>query len=358
MHITLLIYGSLDTVSGGYLYDRKLVEHLRAQGDTVEIISLPWRSYSTHLLDNLAPALYRRLRTLRTDVLIQDELNHPSLFWVNRALRATPYPIVSIVHHLRSSELRPAWQNAFYRWVETRYLRTIDGFIYNSRTTHKIVEALLTVPKPGVVAHPAGDRLPIQTTPDEIRNRLNHRDGLRMLLLGNVTHRKGVHTLLDACQRLEVGNWSLTVVGGLEVEPDYVSAMVDTVQKRGWQDRVTFTGPVMDERLLDIMRKVDVLVMPSSFEGFGIAYLEGMGMGLPAIATTAGAAHEIITHGKDGFLIPPENPTVLAEKLNQLIHTPKRLETMSLAALDRYRAFPNWETSMAAIRSFLVPFTS
>jgi glycosyltransferase involved in cell wall biosynthesis len=134
--------------------------------------------------------------------------------------------------------------------------------------------------------------------------------------------------------------------------------MVDTVQKRGWQDRVTFTGPVMDERLLDIMRKVDVLVMPSSFEGFGIAYLEGMGMGLPAIATTAGAAHEIITHGKDGFLIPPENPTVLAEKLNQLIHTPKRLETMSLAALDRYRAFPNWETSMAAIRSFLVPFTS
>jgi len=83
-----------------------------------------------------------------------------------------------------------------------------------------------------------------------------------------------------------------------------------------------------------------------------------MGMGLPAIATTAGAAHEIITHGKDGFLIPPENPTVLAEKLNQLIHTPKRLETMSLAALDRYRAFPNWETSMAAIRSFLVPFTS
>ena len=42
MKIGLVIYGSLDTVIGGYLYDRKLVEYLCAQGYTVEIISLSW----------------------------------------------------------------------------------------------------------------------------------------------------------------------------------------------------------------------------------------------------------------------------------------------------------------------------
>ncbi|HET9913419.1 MAG TPA: hypothetical protein VFQ13_16105, partial [Anaerolineales bacterium] len=52
MKIGFVIYGSLDTLSGGYLYDRKLVEYLRAQGDTVEIISLPWRNYAAHLTDN------------------------------------------------------------------------------------------------------------------------------------------------------------------------------------------------------------------------------------------------------------------------------------------------------------------
>ena len=52
MRIGLVIYGSLDTLSGGYLYDRKLVEYLRAQGDTVEVISLPWRNYAAHLTDN------------------------------------------------------------------------------------------------------------------------------------------------------------------------------------------------------------------------------------------------------------------------------------------------------------------
>ena len=52
MKIGFLIYGSLDTLSGGYLYDRKLVEYLRTQGDTVQIISLPWRNYAAHLSDN------------------------------------------------------------------------------------------------------------------------------------------------------------------------------------------------------------------------------------------------------------------------------------------------------------------
>ena len=60
MKLGLVIYGSLDTVSGGYLYDRKLAEYLRAQGDEVEIISLPWRSYAAHLTDNLFDVVARR----------------------------------------------------------------------------------------------------------------------------------------------------------------------------------------------------------------------------------------------------------------------------------------------------------
>jgi hypothetical protein len=123
MRIALLIYGSLDIVSGGYLYDRKIVEYLRSQGDQVEVISLPWRSYVKHLRDNFSQDLLRRLEQLSVDFLLQDELNHPSLFWLNRQLRPKVYyPILAIVHHLRSSESRPAWQNSLYRQIELRYL--------------------------------------------------------------------------------------------------------------------------------------------------------------------------------------------------------------------------------------------
>ncbi len=63
----------LDTMSGGYLYDRKLVKSLRKRGDQVEIISLPWRKYAAHLTDNFHFRLPRGF-----DLIIEDELNHPS----------------------------------------------------------------------------------------------------------------------------------------------------------------------------------------------------------------------------------------------------------------------------------------
>ena len=56
MRVGLVIYGSLETLSGGYLYDRKLVDYLRRQGDEVQIISFPGQDYARHLLHNLDAA--------------------------------------------------------------------------------------------------------------------------------------------------------------------------------------------------------------------------------------------------------------------------------------------------------------
>ena len=119
MRLGLLLYGSLDTVSGGFLYDRELVRYLRGQGEEVEVFSLPWRAYGRGLLDNFAPGLYRRLRGAAFDLLIQDELAHPSCLWLNRRLRRNrAYPIISLIHHLRASEPWPALQQRLYRVVE------------------------------------------------------------------------------------------------------------------------------------------------------------------------------------------------------------------------------------------------
>ena len=108
MRIGLIIYGSLDTLTGGTLYDRLLVEHLRRQGDQVDVISLPWRTYGRHLGDNFSGNLYGRLRQAPLDALLQDQLAHPSLVWLNHRLRRyVCCPILTIVHLLRCSEPRP-----------------------------------------------------------------------------------------------------------------------------------------------------------------------------------------------------------------------------------------------------------
>ena len=114
MYIGLVIHGALETVTGGYLYDRRLVEHFEAQGSEVEVLSMRRRRYLRNLTDNFSLLLGEWLRAVEFDVLLQDELNHPSLFRLNERLRGKiEYPIVSIVHHLRSSEAHRPGSCAF-----------------------------------------------------------------------------------------------------------------------------------------------------------------------------------------------------------------------------------------------------
>ncbi|NDJ54596.1 MAG: glycosyltransferase family 4 protein [Chloroflexi bacterium] len=351
----MIIYGSLETISGGYLYDRKLVEFLRAAGDQVQIVSLPWRTYSAHLRDNLDQALFALLRELRVDLLLQDELNHPSLFWLNQRLRRLiGYPIISIVHHLRSSEARAAWQNTLYRLPERAYLKTVDGFVFNSQTTKQVVTNLIGLNKPHVVAVPAGDRfgpaLPVET----IQQRVGHGGPLRLVFVGNLIERKGLHTLIDALAQLDAPSYMLTVVGSPTVDHDYAARVKNLVQSHGLTERIRWTGAIADSAALGrLLVEQDVLVVPSSYEGYGIVYLEGMGFGLPAIGTTGGAAHEIIRPGT-GFLIEPGDSQTLAEHLSSLINNREGLHQMSLAARQRFLNHPRWADSMAAIRAFLL----
>ena len=95
--------------------------------------------------------------------------------------------------------------------------------------------------------------------------------------------------------------------------------------------------------------------MPSSYEGFGIVYLEGMHFGLPAIAGT-GAAREIIHHGVNGFLVPPGNAAALAGFLRLLARPGAALNAMSLAAYRSAAAAPTWQESAGTSPGFLQSF--
>lgn len=354
MRVALVLYGDLDFISGGFLYDRMLVEYLRRQGEEVEIVSLPWRSYAGGLLDNLSPGLKRRLGSIRADIILQDELAHPSLFWLNRDLQGRGRPrLVAMVHHLRCSEARPAWRNRFYRLVERRYLASVDAFIVNSRATQKTVEELGAGQKPAVLAYPGADRFSVSLSGEDLAIRARDPGPLRLLFLGNVIPRKGLHTLLTALSLLPRDSWRLTVVGSLEVDKAYGKMMQSRVAEAGWEGQVEFTGTLEKEVLASRLASSQVLAVPSSYEGFGIVYLEGMAFGLPALATTAGGAREIITSGRDGFLVPPGDAAALAGHLRTLMEDRERLLAMSLAAQARFASHPTWEEAGLAVHRFL-----
>ena len=345
MRVGLVVYGDLGTTSGGFLYDRKLATALREAGHRVSVVSLPWRDYPRALAHNLDPRIRRRLRGF--DLLVEDELCHPSLVGHNRAVDA---PVVAVVHHLRSGERWPAWQRPVYRAVERRYLGSVDAAIYASGATRRDAERLAG-PRPSVVARPAGDRFDPDIGPAEIADRAE-RDPLELCFVGNLVPRKGLYGLLDGLARVP-GDWRLSVVGSESADPEYAREARQRARTLGIADRVRFEGRLPDLALADRLAESHLLAVPSLFEGYGVVYLEGMGFGLPAVATTAGGAPELVTHGEDGFLVAPGDAAAVSEAVETVLTDRERLREMSLAARRRFERHPGWDESMATARHFL-----
>jgi glycosyltransferase involved in cell wall biosynthesis len=355
MHVGFAVYGDLETTTGGFLYDRKLVGHLRNGGDTVSVVSLPWRAYPRALADNLDPRIRRRLRGF--DLLLEDELCHPSLVGHNAAVDA---PVVAVVHHLWASEEWPAWRERLYRAVERRYLERLDGAVYVSEATRRDAERLAGE-RPSIVARPAGDRFEADLgddadrvddllADDAIAARAD-RDPFRIVFVGSLVPRKGLHFLLDGLARVS-GEWQLSVVGP-ESDAEYARRVRERASRLRIADAVRFEGRLLDATLAERLAESHLLAVPSTYEGYGIVYLEGMGFGLPPLATTAGGATELVTHAKDGFLVPPGDPEAIARAVETLLTGRDRLREMSLAARRRYERHPGWSESMETVRRFL-----
>ncbi len=356
MRIAFVIDGPLDQTSGGYLYDARVIEGLRARGHDVDVISLPQGSTLRRMLTNFDERQLERLAG--ADVIVEDELSHPGLVGLNPRLRKrTGAPIIALVHHLRSSEPGPRLVRALYAFLETRFLRTVQGFIFNSQATQLTVERLTGVRRPSVIAPPAGDRFPLPLTEEEMRLRAHAPGPLRLLFLGNLIRRKGLITLLKALAALPPSAAELAVVGDSTFEPAHAAAARRRAAQLGLVPRVEWLGPLYDEALAKRLTISQLLVVPSDYEGFGIAYLEGMAFGLPAVGGQAGGASEVIRDGENGFLIPPGDSAALAVILRRLARDRHQLEALSLAAARTFRSHPTWEQTVEIVRRFLTEQT-
>ncbi|NBB86076.1 MAG: glycosyltransferase [Bacteroidetes bacterium] len=343
MRIGLIIYGSINQQTGGYLYDRKLVEALRRDGHSVQLFSLPAGSYTAHLADNLRLGFAQRIAAANLDILLEDELNHPSLFLLNHLLRtACRCPIISIVHHLRASEQHPDLAQLLYRPVERQYLESVDGFIFNSHATKDAVYDLAPSVRsdPYTVAWPGRpevhDERPAPTGSSAT-------DRVVLLFVGSIIERKGLRELAYALQDIPPDQWSLHVAGDDTVDPDYASTCKHLL--RNTQGDVHWHGFVSDLELKRLYREADVLAVPSFHEGFGIVYLEAMGYGLPVIAARSGGASDFVRNGQNGFLVDPEAQATITHRIEQLLQ-PSTRRSMCRDALASYRHHPSWDDSM------------
>jgi glycosyltransferase involved in cell wall biosynthesis len=354
MHIGLIIYGSLNTLTGGYIYDRMVVDYLRECGHHVEIISQPPGPYWRHMLSSISPGFYSDIVNSSYDLLLQDELNHPSLLRLNRRLRKrADFPIVAVVHQVLCRQPRNGFLNHIYELIETGYLNSVDAFIFNSNTTRRTVENLIACHRPSIVAYPAGDRLGCLASADRIKLRALTPGPLRLIFVGNVLPNKGLRPLIQRLAQLPSETWQLTVVGSLTMDRRYVHRIKKLIVTQNIERQVALLGPIDGAELASLLARSHVFSMPYSHEGFGMAHLEAMAYALPVIGSKSGALKEFVIPGRNGFLVDPDDAETLLTCLQRLNHDRQLLIDMSQAALQTFRRRPPWRHTVQAVHAFL-----
>jgi glycosyltransferase involved in cell wall biosynthesis len=159
---------------------------------------------------------------------------------------------------------------------------------------------------------------------------------LRALYVGSLTQRKGLSYLFAAAERLR-GAITLTVVGQA---PTPAPVLERALARHRWLPTLPHAG------VLEEMARHDVLVFPTLFEGFGLVLLEALSRGLPVITTPHSGSGDILTEGRDGFVVPIRDIDALVDRLSLLARDRERLAEMGRAALataaahswERYRA--------------------
>jgi N-acetyl-alpha-D-glucosaminyl L-malate synthase BshA len=105
------------------------------------------------------------------------------------------------------------------------------------------------------------------------------------------------------------------------------------VRQKGLTRDVIFLGK--QNQVQTLLNCADVLLLPSELESFGLAALEGLACGVPAICSKVGGVPEVITDGVEGYLVPPGDVKAMAARALEILTDPDRRETMGKAARSR-----------------------
>ncbi|MBF9041889.1 glycosyltransferase [Rhodobacterales bacterium HKCCE4037] len=335
------IPGDINTLTGGYIYERRLLEGLRAHGHDMVHIELgdsfpaPTESDKAHAIEALVALPPER-------ALILDGLVYGSI--ATEGLAHVKAPIVAMIHHPLALEtgLDKATADHLFR-TERDNLALAQAVLVPSPHTADILTRDYAVPPAKItIARPGTERPELPHAPTEPP---------LILSVGILHPRKGHDTLLSALARLVHLDWRAVIVG-----TPYDAAHVETLERMrhdlGLTHRVALVGKQDRDALFRLYSEATLFALATRYEGYGIVFDEALARGLPIVSCATGAVPQTVPQDA-GLLVPTDDPAALAGALETMLTDTETREAMTRAAIAAGAALPSWDDTSATASKVL-----
>ncbi|AHM02985.1 Glycosyl transferase, group 1 [Roseibacterium elongatum DSM 19469] len=324
------IPGDLSTPTGGYIYERRLLEGLRAQGRDMRYLKLG-PSFPDATPKDMADAI-AQLASLEPDrAVILDGFISATL--ETRALAALHVPSLAMVHHPLALEsgLDQARRDHLYR-LERANLAHVSHVLVPSPATAAMLVASygvtaerITIARPGT-DRPTHPRAPVSPP---------------LILSVGIQHpRKGHDILLKALARLTHLEWT-AVIAGKVYDADHAEELARLHRDLGLSGRVRLAGYVSDADLAALYASASVFALATRYEGYGLVFDEALVNGLPIVSCQTGAVPDTVP-ADAGRLVPTDDAQAFADALAGLLESETTYARCAQAARAAGQTLPDW----------------
>jgi glycosyltransferase involved in cell wall biosynthesis len=293
--------------------------------------------HELHLGRKYAPQALPRLRALLHQGHYDVVHAHgwPGLFLAALASLEHRGPLYVIgEHNVTNRRRQQPWLRPLERWMYNRYARIIA---VSDKVAQELIAWLPTTAVRTRVIHNGVDP-GFFNHPPETRARTRASlsiasDTLLLLFVGGLHHQKGADLLFHALAGLPSETWKRQPLLLICGDGSLRSSLHAQAVELGLIDSIRFLGYRQD--VPQWMAAADLLVLPSRWEGCPMVVLEAMASGLPIVATAVGGVPELIEDGVHGRLVPPGNPTALADAIDWMLTHPDLAGSIASRAHER-----------------------
>lgn len=339
----LIVPGSLETRTGGYGYDRRIVAGLRDRGWEVVV-----RELDDGFPQPTAAARAEADRVLAAmpddAIVVVDGLAFGALP-VEAARESGRLRLVALVHHPLAEETGLDPKTASDLEVsERRALASARRVVVTSRATAAALAGYGVAPDRLAVVEPGTDRAPLA--------RGSRGGPVQLLVVAALVPRKGHDILLRALAAVPERDWRLTCVGSLERDPATVARVRARIRADALDDRVSLAGETDGTGVAAHYDAADLFVLPTRYEGYGMAVAEALARGIPVIGTPTGGIADLVGGGA-GVLVPVGDVDALTAALSEVLRDKPMRERLAVGARRVRERLPTWDDAAARMATIL-----